>query len=207
MHTESALQSGMAQDADRLRCQVREAYSAIAASPTGKHVFSVGRALAENLGYLPDLLDSLPARAVEAFAGVSNVSVIADLREAATVLDLGSGAGMDSLIAARRLGRQGFVVGVDFSPAMLARAHTAAEEAKAGNVRFLQADSEYLPLAGGSIDVALVNGIFNLNPRRARILAELARVLRPGGSVYAAELILLQPLPQDIKASESNWFA
>jgi arsenite methyltransferase len=207
MRTQSVLQSGMAQRADRLRDHVRETYSAIAESPAGEHVFAVGRALAENLGYPSDLLDSLPARAVEAFAGVSNVSLFADLPEAATVLDLGSGAGMDSLIAARRLGRRGFVVGVDFSPAMLARAHDAAAEAEAGNVHLLQADSEHLPLAAGSIDVALVNGIFNLNPRRARILAELARVLRPGGAVYAAELILRQSLPPEVKASEANWFA
>jgi SAM-dependent methyltransferase len=197
----------MAQDADRLRCEVRETYSAIAANPAAKHVFAVGRALAENLGYPPDLLDSLPPRAVEAFAGVSNVSLFADLPEGATVLDLGSGAGMDALIATRRVGRQGFVAGIDFGPTMLARAHTAAVQAKAGNLRFLQADSEHLPLAGGSIDVALVNGIFNLNRRRTCILAELARVLRPGGSVYAAELILLQPLPADVKAEESNWFS
>jgi arsenite methyltransferase len=197
----------MAQDADRLRCQVRETYSAIASSPAGKHVFSVGRALAENLGYPPGLLDSLPTLAVEAFAGVSNVSLFADLPEGATVLDLGSGAGLDSLVAARRVGRQGFVVGVDFSPAMLARARTAEVQAKAGNVRFLQADSEHLPLANGSVDVALVNGIFNLNRGRICIFAELARVLRTGGSVYAAELILLQPLPEDVKTAEANWFS
>jgi arsenite methyltransferase len=197
----------MVQDANQLRRQVRETYSAIAVSPAGKHVFSVGRALAENLGYHPDLLNSLPAHAVEAFAGVSSVSVFADLPEGATVLDLGCGAGMDSLVAERRLGSHGFVVGIDFSPAMLARAHAAAEQAKADKVRFLQADSEHLPIAGGSIDVALVNGIFNLNLRREPMLKELARVLRLGGSLYAAELILLQPLPQDVKTSGANWFS
>ena len=207
MHTTSVLQSDMAQDADRLRCQVRKTYSAIAANPAGKHVFSVGRALAETLGYPRDLLDSLPTSAVEAFAGVSSVSMFADLPEGATVLDLGSGAGMDSLIAKRRLGSRGFVVGIDFSPAMLSRARSGAIEAKAANVRFMQADSEHLPLRRGSIDVALVNGIFNLNSRRAPIFAELARVVRSGGYVFGAELILLQQLPHDVKTSEANWFS
>ena len=111
---------------------------------------------------------------------------------------------MDSLIAGKRAG---FVVGIDFSAAMLDRAHAAAREAGALNVRFVQAGSERLPLRRASIDVALVNGILNLNPDRGAILVELARVLRPGGSVYGAELILPRPLPEDVKASETDWFA
>src|SRR4029077_3192512 len=120
-----------------------------------------------------------PQRAVEAFAGVSSVPLFAHLRGGSVVLDLGCGAGMDSLIAAQWVGAESLVVGIDFSGAMLHRAKTAAREARASNLGFVQAESEHLPLRRGSVDVALVNGIFNLNPLRAAIFAELARVLRP----------------------------
>ncbi len=125
----------------------------------------------------------------------------------AIVLDLGCGAGLDSLIAAQRVGPKGRVLGVDFSKAMLLRARRAAIEAGVANTEFCAADAEYLPIRDGLIDVALINGIFNLNPVRHEIFNELARVLRPGGVVYAAELILREPLPPEIQDNETNWFA
>jgi arsenite methyltransferase len=115
------------------------------------------------------------------------------------VLDLGCGAGLDSLIAARRAGLSGKVIGVDFSTAMLDRARKAAKKACIQNASFEQTGAECLPLSPASVDVALVNGIFNLNPERESIFRELARVLRPGGVVYAAELILGSPLPANVK--------
>ena len=190
----------------KMREGVRSAYSAAAARPDEKHPFPVGRAFAEALGYPADLLDSLPPACVEAFAGVSNVSLFSEIPPGARVLDLGCGAGLDSLIAARRTGPAGAVVGVDFSEPMLARARCAAREARAHNVLFCQAGAEDLPLADASVDVAFVNGIFNLNPARDAIFGELARVLRRGGAVFAAELILLSALPES-ERSEANWFA
>ena len=191
----------------RLQAAVREAYSAAASKPQGEHPFPVGRAFAESLGYPKDQIDALPQVSVEAFTGVSNVSVFADIPIGSRVLDLGCGAGLDSLIAARRTGDGGTVLGVDFSQAMLARAHQAASEARIGNVGFCPAEAEKLPIRSASIDVAIVNGIFNLNPLRSEIFAELARVLRPRGAVYAAELILREPLPQEVLDSELDWFA
>jgi len=193
--------------ADLLRAKVNGAYSAAATRPEQKHPFPIGRALAENLEYPPGVLDGVPQISVEAFAGVSNVSLFADLPAGATVLDLGCGAGMDSIIAARRVGPTGRVTGIDFSEAMLARARAAKEQVNLPHLQFQQGDAEYLPLANESIDVALVNGIFNLNPKRKEIFSELARVLRPGGSAYVAELVLTAPLPENDHASESNWFA
>lgn len=194
--------------AARLRTAVRAAYSAAAAAPTGTHPFPVGRGFAQSLGYSADELAALPVAAVDVFTGVSNVSVFADLQPGARVLDLGCGAGLDSLIAARRVGQNGIVVGVDFSAAMLGRARQAATEAGAGNIAFCQADAESLPLKSGAIDVALVNGIFNLNPAREAVFVELARVVRAGGSVYAAELILREPVPAaQVCATDDNWFA
>ncbi len=189
-----------------LRRRVSEAYSAAALSPGDRHAFPVGRAFAESLGYPARLLNSLPAVSVEAFSGVSNVSVSADVPPGSRVLDLGCGAGLDSLIAARRAGPAGRVIGLDFSAAMLSRARSAAEHVSAAKVLFCRAAAESLPLAAASIDVALVNGIFNLNPARAAIFSELARVMRAGGSVYAAELILREPLAE-AQRSEADWFA
>jgi SAM-dependent methyltransferase len=190
-----------------IRAGVRRAYSAAADNPQARHPFPVGRQFAESLGYSPDLLGGLPAAAVDAFAGVSNVAVFAEFPPEATVLDLGCGAGLDSLLAARRVGPAGRVIGIDFSAAMLQRARQAAVEVGINNVEFRQADAENLDLADTSIDVALINGIFNLNPARDCIFRELARVMRPGGAVYAAELILREPLPAEAQASETNWFA
>lgn len=195
------------QDDRNLRAAVRNAYSAAADKPYDKHPFPVGRAFAESLGYPADLLACLPPAAVDAFAGVSNVAMFAALPEGATVLDLGCGAGLDSLVASRRVGTGGRVIGVDFSPPMLARARQAADQAHADNIECRRADAEQLPLANASVDVALVNGIFNLNPGREAIFRELARVVRPGGSAFAAELILVEALSEDARASPTNWFA
>jgi SAM-dependent methyltransferase len=183
---------------------VREAYSDIARDPHGEHPLPVGRALAEGLGYTPAWLDSVPAASVESFAGVSCVPCFAEVTEASSVLDLGCGAGLDSLLLARRAAS---VLGVDFSPEMLARARRAAAAAGAANVTLRQGDAEAIPAPDGSIDVAVVNGVFNLNPARAEIFRELARVVRPGGSVYAAELILSGPLPPEDASSPRDWFA
>jgi arsenite methyltransferase len=193
--------------ADQLREGVHQAYSAAAENPQSGHPFPVGREFAESLGYPRHSLTSLPAAAVEAFAGVSNVAVFAEIPPGATGLDLGCGAGLDALLAARRIGPAGRMIGIDFSEAMLARARRAALEARLNNLEFRRAEAEAIPLDDASVDIALANGIFNLNPRRDQIFRELARVLRPGGAVYAAELILRQPLPPETQASETNWFA
>jgi arsenite methyltransferase len=190
-----------------LRGKVCGAYSAAAVKPQDKHPFPVGRAFAESLGYPASLLDSLPSISSAAFVGVSNVSGFAQIPAGAAVLDLGCGAGLDSLIAARRAAPLGRVLGLDFSTPMLHRARQAAIEAAIPNVSFAYADAERLPLDDASMDVALVNGIFNLNPARAAIFGELARVLRPGGAVYAAELVLSAALPALVHHTDADWFA
>jgi arsenite methyltransferase len=201
-------EGGMAmQEKGRLRERVHGAYSAAAEWPKEKHPFPVGRRFAKSLGYPPDLLARLPSVSVEAFSGVSNVSIFADIPVGARVLDLGCGAGLDSLIAAKRVGTKGKVIGLDFSESMLKRAQQALAKSGLRNVEFHQAGAEGLPFEDGSFDVALVNGIFNLNPARDSIFCELSRVLRKDGTVYAAELILREPLPPDYKVTEEDWFA
>ena len=171
-------------ETEQLRDAVRVAYSAAAERPQDEHPFPMGRLFAESLGYPKKLLAGLPPRSVEGFAGVSNVAIFAHIPVGATVLDLGCGAGLDSFIAAQRVGPKGRVVGVDFSDAMLARARQGASEVDAEYLEFYLAEADALPIEDGAIDVALVNGIFNLNPHRDTIFRELARVVRPGGAVY-----------------------
>jgi len=190
-----------------LRNGVHNAYSAVAEQPEAEHPFAVGKQFAAGLGYPIDLLDRLPTVSVQAFTGLSNVSLFRDVPPGARVLDLGCGAGMDSVIAAERVGPTGSVIGVDFSQAMLARARRASSEAKLGNIHHAQAGAEDLPLQSGSVDVALVNGLFNLNPARGAIFEELARVVRPGGSVFAAELILREPAPAGETVNLDDWFS
>lgn len=191
----------------RLRQKVREAYSAAARSPLRAHPFPVGREFAESLGYPREWLDELPAVAWEAFSGVSNLSVRAEFPEEATILDLGCGSGLDSLIAARRVGNRGKVIGVDFGKNMIDRARLAARGAGLSNMYVTTAAAEDLPIRTGSVDVAMVNGIFNLNPTRPMIFRELSRVVCSGGVVYAAELVLKEPLPPHVRTSEDDWFA
>jgi arsenite methyltransferase len=193
-------------EALQLRSAVHQAYSAAAERPAQKHAFPVGRLLAERLGYPADLLDTLPPVSVEAFAGVSNLAVSAAIPADAHVLDLGCGAGLDSLIFSRRVGATGRVVGIDFSEAMLLRARTAAA-AYGVNGTFCLGDAERLPLDEASIDVAFVNGLFNLNPARAEIFRELARVVRANGHVYVAELVLQEAVSKPDHFTEAEWFA
>lgn len=190
-----------------IRKGVHHAYSAAADKPLDKHPFPVGAHFAESLGYPRDLLSSIPSVSVDAFAGVSHVSIIADIPAGVNVLDLGCGAGLDSFISSRRVGSSGMVTGIDFSESMLQRARYATTESEINNVEFVCGDAETLPYNDGSFDIALVNGIFNLNPARGAIFHELARVMLPGGKVYAAELILCEPLPLEVRISELEWFA
>ncbi len=193
--------------AQQIRRGVREAYSDASDRPTDKHAFPVGRAFAVDVGYSPDTLARMPSLAVDAFAGVSNVAEFADLAPGMRVLDLGCGAGLDALIAAERVGPDGRVYGVDYSESMLVRARMASREAGASHLEYTLAEAETLPMADRTFDVALVNGIFNLNPSRDALFSELGRVLRPGGALFAAELILVDPLPEGFACDTNNWFS
>ena len=186
-----------------MREGVRDAYSAVALRPEGRHPFPTGRQFALAVGYPEECLSGMPDECVDAFAGVSNLAVTAPIGGHATVLDLGCGAGLDALLAARRAAR---VVALDFSSAMAARAAAGVRAAHAGNVLVACGDAESLPLPDASVDIALANGIFNLNPARAAIFRELARVVRPGGVAYAAELILVEPMAP-LERTRDNWFA
>ena len=193
-------------EASNLREKVRQAYSAAAEKPSDKHPFPVGRKFAESIGYPADILDQLPPSTIESFTGVSNVSIFASIPEGVTILDLGCGAGLDTLIAAQRTGTNGKVIGIDFSQAMIDRAKRGVQECGYVNVSFFVSDAEQVPLPDDSIDIALVNGIFNLSPFREKIFLELARIISDGGAVYAAELILKEPVESSTMCNMDNWF-
>lgn len=197
----------MNEDAIGLRESVRLAYSAAANAPADRHPFPIGAAFARDVGYPREVLDRIPAEAVDAFAGVSNIAIQAPLREGMFVLDLGCGAGLDSLIAAERVGAKGRVAGIDFSTSMLDRAKRSANCPEYGNLIFVRASAEQVPLRDACVDVALVNGIFNLNPFRESIFHELFRVLRPGGKAFGAELVLRSNLPEHLGSGSANWFS
>lgn len=190
-----------------LHTTVQRAYTEAARRPQVEHPFPIGRSFAESIGYPHKLLESLPSVSVDAFSGVSNVAIFADIPEGATVLDLGCGSALDTLIAARRTGPKGKVISIDFSDAMLARARQAVAQVSLDNVELHLADAEDIPVEDRVIDVAIVNGIFNLNPTRDAIFNELARVVRLGGAVYASELILREPLTPNVCESETDWLA
>jgi ubiquinone/menaquinone biosynthesis C-methylase UbiE len=141
---------------------------------------------------------------VEAFAGVSCLPCLAALRPDAAVLDLGCGAGLDSLLVAKT---GAAVLGIDFSQEMLSRGRRSAEAMGLRNVRFELGDAEAIPVKSGSLEAALVNGLFNLNPARDQIFLELARVIRPGGELFAAQLVLKGPRRHMAKSSDVDWFA
>lgn len=191
---------------DDIRSAVAERYSEVATAPTGEFNFPVGRPFAEAIGYPVATLDSVPAEAVGSFAGVTYFHQRTELRPGMVVLDLGCGAGLDAIIAARAVAPTGRVIGVDYSGEMVALAHTNAARAGAENLEVLQSPVETLPLPDASVDVAQANGVFNLSPEKQHAVAELYRVLKPGGKFIVAEIGLQQAFADTDRATLQDWF-
>ncbi|MDN5933042.1 MAG: methyltransferase domain-containing protein [Pseudonocardia sp.] len=192
-------------DAEALRAQVRDAYRAVADDPGGRYHFRTGRALAERLGYDPAVVDALPDRAVESFAGVANPFSLRRLAHGERVVDIGSGAGFDAVVAAGQVGPGGRVVGVDMTPAMLAKARTTATELGLGSVEFREGVAEDLPVEDGWADVVISNGVLNLCPDKRRVFTEIRRVLRAGGRVQFADIANGRPVPPEALRDIDLW--
>lgn len=193
-------------NADAVRAAVRDRYSQVARTPEQGFTFPVGRVFAEAVGYPIALLESLPPDAADAFAGVACPVPHAQIVSGETVIDLGCGAGLDSLYAARFVGPDGSVTGLDVAPAMVARAQRVIAAAEAPAVTVQLTDGQTLPVGDNTADVALVNGLFNLNPDKHVLLAEILRILKPGGRLVAAEIGLTAPLPPEEGHTLDDWF-
>jgi arsenite methyltransferase len=174
-------------------------------SPEQEKKFPVGPASAKKLGYDPQEIDALPTPVTESFCGVGNPLGLGKVRPGQTVLDLGSGPGLDSLLAARRVGPTGKVVGVDLCPEMVEKARRNADLLGLRNVEFVNAGIENLPLPDASVDVVISNGVFNLCPDKPAVLAEAFRVLRPGGRLQMADILLEEGVTPEEVAQKGSW--
>jgi arsenite methyltransferase len=192
-------------DTRELETKVKDMYRHVAEEPHGKYHFELGRALAERLGYPPDVLDRLPAGAIESFAGVGYFFNLADLAEGERVIDLGSGSGMDVFFAAERVGPSGIVMGVDFTAEQLEKARRIAGESGYEQVVFREGRIEQLPVDGETFDCVISNGVINLAPEKHAVFAEVARVLRPGGRLAIADIISEQQMKESIVCDADLW--
>lgn len=192
-------------DAARLRKEVQSKYRGVATAPHGTYHFHTGRVAAERLGYDVELLDSLPERAVESFAGVGNPFELRPLQHGERVVDAGSGAGFDSLTAAHQIGPDGYVVGVDMTPEMLDKSNATARLLGLENVEFRNGLLEALPVEDGWADVVISNGVINLCPNKRAVLGEIRRVLRPGGYLQFADIANGKPVPPEALRDIDLW--
>jgi arsenite methyltransferase len=192
-------------DTAELTEKVQRMYRAVATEPGGEYHFELGRSLAERLGYPADVLDQIPAGAIESFAGVGYFFDVANLREGERVVDLGSGSGMDVFFAAAQVGARGTVIGVDFTPEQLAKARGLAAEHGFQRVEFREGRIERPPVDDVSADCVISNGVINLSPDKQRVFTEAARVLRPGGRFAIADIVTEQELKESIVRDADLW--
>ena len=192
-------------DTAALRDAIRAEYAAVAAEPARGFHFHTGRPLAHLLGYPDELLAGIPEGAIASMAGTGNPFALGPLADGEHVVDCGSGAGVDSLVAARLVGASGAVIGVDMTLAMLHTARSAAAAARVTNVEFREGYLEALPVDDDWADVVISNGVLNLVPDKAAALAEMRRVLRPGGRLQLADIVLGRPVADTSKQDVSLW--
>lgn len=192
-------------DPDALRDEVRAKYREVAETPHAQFHFHTGRELARRLGYRMDRVDELPDVAVESFAGVANPFELRDIQPGERVVDVGSGAGFDSLLAAQAAGRSGAVVGVDMTSEMLSKSRLNAERLGVEHVEFRDGIAEALPVDDGWADVVISNGVFNLCADKRAAFDEVVRVLRPGGTLQFADIANGRPVPEEAMREIDLW--
>ena len=192
-------------DVDALRQAIHDEYALVATEPTRGFHFHTGRRLAGILGYEEELLEGVPEGTIASFAGTGNPFALGTLSAGERVVDVGCGAGIDSLIAARMVGRTGAVVGVDMTHAMLEKARAGAAEAGLGNTRFHEGLAESLPVEDGWADVVISNGVLNLFPDKFGALQEMARVLKPGGRLQIGDIIVDKAVGEKGKRNIDLW--
>jgi arsenite methyltransferase len=191
-------------DVELLKSEIKKTYASVSEEPGRDFIFPTGRDWAEDLRYPPELT-GVPDAAVESFAGVANPWELGRLDPGERVLDLGSGAGTDSLIAAQMVGEHGHVTGIDMTPEMLAKARAAAAEMGASNVEFGESEAERLPFPDASFDVVISNGVIDLIPDKDAVFAEIFRVLAPSGRIQIADVTIQNPVSAEGRRNIDLW--
>jgi len=191
-------------DIDVLREEIQKTYTDVSTTPDQEFIFPTGRAWAEDLGY-PRQLANVPEASVESFAGVANPFSLGEIEEGATVLDLGCGAGSDLLIAAQMVGPSGRAIGIDITPSMVERARASAREMGLDNVELHEGMIERLPLEDESVDVVISNGVIDLVPDKEAVFSEIKRVLRPGGRLQIADVVIHVEVSEEAKRDIDLW--
>ncbi len=192
-------------DVEKLRLAIQEEYSTVAAEPERGFHFHTGRRLAGLLGYEEEWLAGVPEPTIASFAGTGNPFSLGKLKAGERVVDVGSGAGIDSLIAARMVGSDGYVIGVDMTPAMVEKARASAATAGLDNVEFFHGFAEKLPVPDDWADVVISNGVLNLFPDKSAGLQEMARVLKPGGRLQIGDILVEKAVPEGAKKNIDLW--
>jgi arsenite methyltransferase len=193
------------QQPDNLRASVIDRFRRIAMKPDQETKFPVGPESTKKLGYDPCEVDALPSAVTESFCGVGNPFLLGQPLPDHRVLDLGCGAGFDTLLAARRVGTTGNVVGIDMTPEMIAKARNNAKNLGLMGVEFVLGEIEDLPLPDASFDLVISNGVFNLCPDKPRVLSEVFQVLKPGGRLQMADILLEPHVTPEEVASKGSW--
>lgn len=192
-------------DTGVLREAIQKEYAEVAGNPGKGFHFHTGRALTRITGYKDEWLEGVPETAIESFAGTGNPFAMGVLKAGEKVVDVGSGGGIDSLIAARMVGPGGRVVGIDMTPAMLERARAAAAGSGIGNVEFREAYMEEIPVSDGWADVVISNGVLNLAPDKQKALGEMFRVLRRGGRLQIGDILVQREVSDEAKRKIDLW--
>jgi SAM-dependent methyltransferase len=192
-------------DVDVLRHEIQKTYTEVSTQPRKDFIFPTGRAWAQELGYPARELARVPDGSVESFAGVANPWALGRVQPGQVVLDLGCGAGTDLLIAAQMVGPQGRAIGVDMTPSMLDRARRSAQQMGLGNVELHEGLIESLPLADDSVDAVTSNGVIDLVPDKDAVLDEIDRVLRPGGRLQLADVVIHTEVSEDARKRIDLW--